>query len=134
MQQLENDLDQTQEALLAANNQLEEKDKALSNVSLDKRKSPAHYTIYPFQSQPSKTFSIRPGCSSAHRNQRTTVAKGMETPLFHSTDDHFFLSPNWLSIWANRPRKTSAICRKKCSRLTTSWTWRSSSSLKLTLS
>ena len=34
MQQLENDLDQTQEALLNANNQLEEKDKALSNVSV----------------------------------------------------------------------------------------------------
>jgi len=33
MQQLENDLDQTQESLLAANNHLEEKDKALSNVS-----------------------------------------------------------------------------------------------------
>lgn len=33
MQQLENDLDQTQEALLNANNHLEEKDKALSNVS-----------------------------------------------------------------------------------------------------
>ena len=35
MQQLENDLDQTQEALLNANNQLEEKDKALSNVSVN---------------------------------------------------------------------------------------------------
>ena len=34
MQQLENDLDQVQEALLTANNQLEEKDKALANVSL----------------------------------------------------------------------------------------------------
>ena len=33
MQQLENDLDQVQESLLTANNQLEEKDKALSNVS-----------------------------------------------------------------------------------------------------
>merc|ERR1719259_786886 len=30
--QLENDLDQTQEALLGANNHLEEKDKALSNA------------------------------------------------------------------------------------------------------
>lgn len=34
MQQLENDLDQVQESLLTANNQLEEKDKALSNVSV----------------------------------------------------------------------------------------------------
>lgn len=33
MQQLENDLDLVQESLLTANNQLEEKDKALSNVS-----------------------------------------------------------------------------------------------------
>lgn len=33
MQQLENDLDQVQESLLKANTQLEEKDKALSNVS-----------------------------------------------------------------------------------------------------
>ncbi len=33
MQQLENDLDQAQEQLLAANAKLEEKDKALQNVS-----------------------------------------------------------------------------------------------------
>ena len=33
MQQLENDLDQVQEQLLKANTQLEEKDKALQNVS-----------------------------------------------------------------------------------------------------
>jgi hypothetical protein len=33
MQQLENDLDQAQEALMNANNKLEEKDKALTNVS-----------------------------------------------------------------------------------------------------
>ena len=35
MQQLENDLDQAQEQLLAANAKLEEKDKALQNVSLE---------------------------------------------------------------------------------------------------
>lgn len=34
MQQLENDLDQAQENLLAANSKLEEKDKALQTVSL----------------------------------------------------------------------------------------------------
>lgn len=34
LQQLENDFDQVQEALLAANNSLVEKDKALSNVSV----------------------------------------------------------------------------------------------------
>lgn len=34
MQQLENDLDQAQEQLLAANAKLEEKDKALQNVSV----------------------------------------------------------------------------------------------------
>lgn len=33
MQQLENDLDQTQEKLMAANQRLEEKEKALQNVS-----------------------------------------------------------------------------------------------------
>jgi flagellin-like hook-associated protein FlgL len=33
MQQLENDLDQAQENLLAANSKLEEKDKALQTVS-----------------------------------------------------------------------------------------------------
>ena len=33
MQQLENDLDEAQENLLAANAKLEEKDKALQNVS-----------------------------------------------------------------------------------------------------
>lgn len=38
MQQLENDLDQAQEQLLAANAKLEEKDKALQNVSLNKKK------------------------------------------------------------------------------------------------
>ncbi len=34
MQQLENDLDQTQEKLMNANQRLEEKEKALQNVSL----------------------------------------------------------------------------------------------------
>ena len=34
MQQLENDLDEAQENLLAANAKLEEKDKALQNVSV----------------------------------------------------------------------------------------------------
>ena len=36
MQQLENDLDQTQEKLMNANQRLEEKEKALQNVSLKK--------------------------------------------------------------------------------------------------
>lgn len=40
MQQLENDLDLVQESLLTANNQLEEKDKALSNVSFPSPKPP----------------------------------------------------------------------------------------------
>ena len=35
MQQLENDLDQTQEKLMNANQRLEEKEKALQNVSND---------------------------------------------------------------------------------------------------
>ena len=35
MQQLENDLDQTQEKLMNANQRLEEKEKALQNVSSD---------------------------------------------------------------------------------------------------
>ena len=35
MQQLENDLDQTQEKLMNANQRLEEKEKALQNVSID---------------------------------------------------------------------------------------------------
>jgi hypothetical protein len=35
MQQLENDLDQTQEKLMNANQRLEEKEKALQNVSLN---------------------------------------------------------------------------------------------------
>ena len=34
MQQLENDLDQTQEKLMNANQRLEEKEKALQNVSV----------------------------------------------------------------------------------------------------
>jgi hypothetical protein len=35
MQQLENDLDQTQEKLMNANQRLEEKEKALQNVSVE---------------------------------------------------------------------------------------------------
>ena len=37
MQQLENDLDQTQEKLMNANQRLEEKEKALQNVSVTSR-------------------------------------------------------------------------------------------------
>ena len=37
MQQLENDLDQTQEKLMNANQRLEEKEKALQNVSFHHR-------------------------------------------------------------------------------------------------
>ena len=39
MQQLENDLDQTQEKLMNANQRLEEKEKALQNVSCHARET-----------------------------------------------------------------------------------------------
>ena len=46
MQQLENDLDQAQEQLLAANAKLEEKDKALQNVSNPLTKRPASEKLW----------------------------------------------------------------------------------------
>jgi len=51
MQQLENDLDQTQEKLMNANQRLEEKEKALQNVSIDlfrprRRLKPSRRRLY----------------------------------------------------------------------------------------
>ena len=61
MQQLENDLDQTQEKLMNANQRLEEKEKALQNVSLKKSWSITNQNFL------SSTFYVKPQINS-HKN------------------------------------------------------------------
>ena len=61
MQQLENDLDQTQEKLMNANQRLEEKEKALQNVSLKKLWSITNQIFL------SSTFYVKPQINS-HKN------------------------------------------------------------------
>ena len=61
MQQLENDLDQTQEKLMNANQRLEEKEKALQNVSLKKLRSITNQIFL------SSTFYVKPQINS-HKN------------------------------------------------------------------
>ena len=73
MQQLENDLDQTQEKLMNANQRLEEKEKALQNVS---QRLPAPILILSlFSSSLSSDRPLR-NCSET---QRTNLKHCLET-------------------------------------------------------
>ena len=60
MQQLENDLDQAQEQLLAANSKLEEKEKALQNVSHISSSSSSSYYFDWFEGNDWTAASFEP--------------------------------------------------------------------------
>lgn len=78
MQQLENDLDQAQENLLAANSKLEEKDKALQTVS-----SSIKY-LSVSQTEISPTRKRRRGeKQKGHLNENSNENKGKATGIFH---------------------------------------------------